>query len=100
MKSGRFGPYFGCTSYPKCRFVSNLRGAAKKQAEAENPTPPKPKPIPTDIPCDECGEPMVIRSSRGAQFLGCSKYPKCKFSKPIPDGVTAESLAVTPSTAT
>ena len=99
MKSGRFGPYFGCTTYPKCRFVSNLRGEAKKRAEAENPTPPRPKPIPTDVPCDECGEHMVIRNSRSGQFLGCSKYPKCKFSKPIPDGVTAESLAVTPSSA-
>ncbi len=95
QKTGRFGPYFGCTKYPKCRFVANLRGAAKKKAEAESPTPPKPKPIPTDVPCDECGEPMLIRTGRSGQFLGCSKYPKCKTTKPIPEGVKAEELAVT-----
>lgn len=93
MKTGRFGPYFGCNAYPKCSFVSNLRGAAKKRAEAENPTPAKPKPIPTSIPCDECGELMVIRTGRSEPFLGCSKYPKCKATKPLPTGETVESLS-------
>ncbi len=95
LKDGRFGPYYGCGAYPKCRFVSNLRGDAKKRAAIEMPTPDKPKPIPTDVPCDECGEPMLIRTGRSGQFLGCSKYPKCRFSKPLPEGTTAASLAST-----
>lgn len=93
LRSGRFGPYYGCTGYPKCSFVANLRGEAKKRAEAENPAPARPKPIPTEIPCDECGSSMVIRTSRGSKFLGCSKYPKCRFSKPLPEGMNAEELA-------
>ncbi|MCH8146965.1 MAG: type I DNA topoisomerase [Planctomycetes bacterium] len=96
-KTGRFGPYFGCTRYPKCSFVSNLRGEAKKRAEVEIPTPAKPKPIPTNVPCDECGESMVIRTGRNGQFLGCSKYPKCRHSTPMPEGETAETLAATAS---
>ena len=44
--------------------------------------------------CDECGEPMVIRTSRSGKFLGCSKYPKCKATKPLP----AELNAVTSTT--
>ncbi|UCE60025.1 MAG: type I DNA topoisomerase [Phycisphaerales bacterium] len=95
IKTGRFGPYFACTKYPKCSFAANLRGEAKKRAEIEVPGAARPKPIPTDIPCDECDEPMVIRQGRSGQFLGCSKYPKCKFSKPLPEGATAESLAAT-----
>ena len=93
LKTGRFGPYFGCSAYPKCSFVSNMRGEAKKRAEVEMPRPARPKPIPTDIRCEECGEPMVIRTGRNGQFLGCSKYPKCKNSQPLPGGATAESLA-------
>ncbi len=91
-RNGRYGPYFGCSAYPKCSFVSNLRGEAKKRAEAEMPSPAKakPKPIQTDIPCDECGEPMLIRTGRSGQFLGCSKYPKCRFSKPLPNGSQPE----------
>ena len=92
-RTGRFGPYFGCTRYPKCSFVANLRGAAKKHAEAEIPGAVKPKPVATDIPCDECDATMVIRQGRSGPFLGCSKYPKCRCSKPLPEGVTAETFA-------
>jgi len=94
LKTGRFGPYYGCSKYPKCSFVANLRGEAKKRAAIEMPMPAKPKPIPTEILCDECDATMVIRTGRSGQFLGCSRYPKCKSSKPLPEGVTADSLAV------
>jgi DNA topoisomerase-1 len=94
LKSGRYGPYFSCTRYPKCSFVANLRGDAKKRAEAEAPTPAKPKPVPTDIRCEECGAHMVIRQGRTGPFLGCSTYPKCRNSKPLPEGASMESLAV------
>ncbi len=92
LRSGRYGPYYGCSKYPKCSFIANLRGEAKKQAEIEMPGPAKPKPIPTDVPCDECGEPMLIRTGRSGPFLGCSKYPKCRFSKPLPEGMSVEAL--------
>ena len=36
---------------------------------------------PTDIVCDVCGAPMVIRWSRRGEFLSCSKYPECKNAK-------------------
>jgi ssDNA-binding Zn-finger/Zn-ribbon topoisomerase 1 len=40
--------------------------------------------VPTDIDCDECGKPMVIRTGRRGQFLGCSGYPKCKNTSEVP----------------
>ncbi len=94
IKTGRFGPYFSCATYPKCKFTANLRGEAKKRAAVEMPMPEKPKPILTEVPCDECGERMLIRTGRTGPFLGCSKYPKCRHSTPLPAGTTAESLAV------
>jgi DNA topoisomerase-1 len=84
LKAGRFGPFFSCTNFPQCRCSVNLRGDAKKQAEIEMPPPPRPKPVLTDIPCEECGEPMMIRSGRSGKFLGCSTYPKCKNTRPVP----------------
>jgi DNA topoisomerase I len=99
MRSGRFGPFFSCSSFPKCKCSVNLRGAAKKRAEIEMPAPVKPKPIPTDIACEECGEKMLIRAGRSGKFLGCSNYPKCKATKPVPEGVeealTAEAAGET-----
>ena len=41
-------------------------------------------PITTDIDCDECGKPMVIRNGRRGYFLGCSGYPKCKNTGEVP----------------
>lgn len=37
-----------------------------------------------EIPCPECGSPMIIRVSRKGRFLGCSKYPDCTGTKPLP----------------
>jgi DNA topoisomerase-1 len=38
---------------------------------------------PTDIACEKCGKPMVIKWGRNGQFLACSGYPDCKTTKPF-----------------
>src|SRR5580704_17483441 len=47
-------------------------------------------PIATDIDCDECGKPMVIREGRRGKFLGCSGYPKCKNTGEVPAKLVEE----------
>ena len=32
----------------------------------------------TDIICEKCGKPFVIRQGKYGKFLGCSGYPECK----------------------
>ena len=47
------------------------------------------KPEPTGEMCPECGEPLLIRHGRYGKFIGCSGYPKCRYTTPIPiPGVT------------
>jgi len=48
------------------------------------PSPVMPQNITTDIDCDECGKPMIIRKGRRGPFLGCSGYPKCKNTGEVP----------------
>lgn len=38
---------------------------------------------PTDINCEKCGKPMLIKWGRNGQFLACSGYPDCKSTKPF-----------------
>jgi DNA topoisomerase-1 len=39
--------------------------------------------------CDKCGSPMVKRKGKsGGEFYGCSNYPNCTATKPVPLGVT------------
>ncbi len=35
----------------------------------------------TDIPCDKCGQMMIVKWGRHGKFLACSKYPECKSAK-------------------
>ncbi len=37
--------------------------------------------VATEIVCDKCGSPMVIKYGRAGEFLSCSAYPKCKNIK-------------------
>lgn len=52
----------------------------KAQAEMKNV---KAEQTETDIACDKCGRPMVIKWGRNGQFLACSGYPECKNTRPI-----------------
>ncbi len=35
------------------------------------------------VVCELCGSPMVYKLSRGQRFLGCQRYPDCKFTMPV-----------------
>ncbi|MFH1417376.1 MAG: type I DNA topoisomerase [Planctomycetota bacterium] len=87
LRHGRFGAFFGCAS---CNAAANLRGDAKKQAEAESPAPAKPEPIDTDLACPDCGGKMILRMGRTGRFLGCGNYPKCKKTMEAPPGLLRE----------
>lgn len=89
LRRGRFGPFFSCSGFPRCKFVANLRGEAKKQAEERMPAPARPKPEPSGIQCEECGKEMLIRTGRRGKFLGCSGYPKCTATRELPATVGA-----------
>ncbi len=43
----------------------------------------KPQDIPTDIICEKCSRPMVIRWGRHGRFLACTGFPKCKNTRPL-----------------
>jgi DNA topoisomerase-1 len=116
LRDSKRGPFLGCSSFPKCRatkqvvkmtgddlktvealipllkeggdkaakMVAKLNGGIVPVAAASN------GPIATDIDCDECGKPMVIRTGRRGKFLGCSGYPKCKNTAEVPAKLVEE----------
>jgi DNA topoisomerase-1 len=42
------------------------------------------KPEPTGELCPECGRPLLFRRGRYGKFIGCSGWPECRHSQPIP----------------
>ncbi|WP_291949801.1 type I DNA topoisomerase [Campylobacter sp.] len=54
------GKFYGCSTYPKCNFISKYKPSEEK--------------------CEECGEFMVIKELKKGTFLECLK---CKIKKEI-----------------
>ncbi|HEY4887354.1 MAG TPA: type I DNA topoisomerase [Candidatus Dormibacteraeota bacterium] len=69
-KASRYGPFLGCSRYPKCKY----RRALTPDGEA-----PEPKLL--EEKCPDCGRPLQLRTGRYGEFTGCSGYPECKYIK-------------------
>lgn len=37
--------------------------------------------------CPECGEELIVRTSQFGDFIGCSNYPKCKYSRKVDNNI-------------
>jgi DNA topoisomerase-1 len=37
----------------------------------------------TEIPCEKCGQMMIVKWGRHGKFLACSKYPECQNTKSL-----------------
>ncbi|MBN2281600.1 MAG: type I DNA topoisomerase [Candidatus Marinimicrobia bacterium] len=46
----------------------------------------------TSETCDQCGAPLLIKWSKNGRFYACSRFPDCKFTKPL---VNPTNLPVT-----
>lgn len=93
IKFGRNGEFLACTRYSKdggpdsCDFTSDFHRDSEGQIILTKASSPEM----SDVLCNLCGRPMVIKKSRFGPFLGCSGYPECantrrigKDGKPVP----------------
>ena len=69
-KASRYGPFLGCSRYPKCKFRRAL-----------TPDGEMPEPQLLEEKCPDCGRPLQKRTGRYGEFIGCSGYPECKYIK-------------------
>jgi DNA topoisomerase-1 len=75
-KFSKYGPFYSCENYSdkdiKCKYTAQV-------GENDEPIEKVKKEVEySDTKCPSCGAKMAIRTSKYGQFLGCSKYPKCK----------------------
>ena len=67
---------------PSTRSTNNSRPFKLSLAAAEaQMRDVKREETPTDLVCEKCGSPMVIKWGRMGRFLACSGYPDCKNTK-------------------
>jgi DNA topoisomerase-1 len=68
IRTGRYGQFYSCSAFPKCRYTRPLTPAPSEGREDQKSEGPS---------CPKCGAPMVQRRGRYGPFYGCSRYPDC-----------------------
>jgi len=71
VKRGKFGSFLGCSGYPECRNIINI----KMEEGGAGTTVPEDV---SNITCEKCGRPMAVKRGKFGTFLGCTGYPECQ----------------------
>ncbi|MCK4323562.1 MAG: type I DNA topoisomerase [Armatimonadetes bacterium] len=69
--------FIGCSNYPKCKYTRNIGRDGKRKKQA----------VKTDMPCEkeDCDGHLVLRHGKRGPFLGCSNFPRCRFTRNATD---------------
>jgi len=63
IRLGKFGRFYACSNFPKCKYTESLEENKLK------------------VNCPKCGAPLIEkRTKKGKIFYGCSNWPKCDFA--------------------
>jgi DNA topoisomerase I len=79
IKFGRNGEFLACNRYPECEFTSDFQRNGDGKIILNAAAAPEY----SDVMCNLCGKPMIIKKSRFGPFLGCSGYPECANTRRI-----------------
>ena len=87
VRKGKRGEFLGCAGYPKCKFTANFQ----RTEAGEVKMVPKTEPATAgELACPKCGKPLLLKQGRRGEFLGCSAYPKCRFTSNFTRAETGE----------
>ena len=89
LRQSRFGLFLGCSGYPECKtnMPCSDKGEPLKTVKEED----------IKETCDLCGKAMQVRRKGRRAFLGCSAYPECENTKPLPEGIRLASKSKAPA---
>ncbi|MBC8247630.1 MAG: type I DNA topoisomerase [Deltaproteobacteria bacterium] len=90
IKVGKNGPFLACSGYPECNYSRDYERDEKGNVQ--------PIELPVDeeseITCDKCENPMVIKQGKYGKFLACSRYPDCKHTQSLNGNGSGEDTGV------
>src|SRR5437879_11294668 len=75
---GRFGGVRAGTGHPDGKTTRRLVEGTRTARQPDEPL---------DEKCATCGEGLIKKHGRFGEFIGCSGYPKCKYTRPITLGI-------------
>ncbi|MCF7794334.1 MAG: type I DNA topoisomerase [Candidatus Cloacimonetes bacterium] len=80
LKWGKNGQFLACSNFPECKNIKNFTRNDNGKIEIVEPEK-------IDEKCPKCGGELMQRSGKYGDFISCSNFPKCKFTKPITLGI-------------
>lgn len=80
LKWGKNGQFLACSNFPECKNIKNFKRAEDGKIQVIEPEKIAEK-------CPECGGDLIQRSGKFGDFISCSNYPKCRFTKPVTLGI-------------
>jgi hypothetical protein len=90
---------WGCLSRPiqshrdarQERYVASVLGGFQFEQERQEVEQIKQKYASPPMQCPSCGAPLVLRRSARGPFFGCSRYPRCRFTRDIRQWTTSNA---------
>ena len=90
IKVGKNGPFLACSGYPECTYSRDYSRDEKGNIQpVELPVDEE-----TDMTCDKCGSPMLIKQGKYGKFRACSRYPDCKHTQSLNGNGSGEDTGV------
>ena len=80
IKRSRGGEFLACSRFPACKNSKSFTRSDDGKIVIWEPKT-------LDENCPQCGKPLVERRGKFGEFIACSDYPKCKYSRPKTTGI-------------
>lgn len=81
-RMSKHGKFIGCSNFPECKYTRPF-GVSADEAKARAEAPKKQSELVGES-CPKCKSDLVFRNGKSGKFIGCSNYPKCNHTAPIP----------------
>ncbi|UCF69380.1 MAG: topoisomerase DNA-binding C4 zinc finger domain-containing protein [Acidobacteriota bacterium] len=79
LRRGRWGPFLACTGYPECKTTRKI--------EVNGDTVEIHREVVLDEKCPHCGKNLARKKGRYGEYIGCTAYPECRYTKQQEVGV-------------
>ena len=82
-KESRFGKFYSCSRYPKCKSILEKDEQGKFRVKVSKSTAEK-----IGEKCPDCKKGDLLKRTnraKGTSFIGCSAYPRCRYTRNVED---------------
>jgi DNA topoisomerase-1 len=79
LRRGKWGPFLACTGYPECKTTRKIKVQGDKVEVRRE--------VILEDKCPECSHNLARKTGRYGEYIGCTGYPKCRYTKQEETGV-------------